>query len=101
MLCSQDLVTDPDQFFRLLSKHQIGYTFLPNFFLAAAVKAFNGRQDKVALDFSKLRVIMCGGEANKTATISSAEHILKQFGAAPHCVKAAYGLSEVRKYRMI
>jgi len=65
---TSDLVTQPDHFFRLLSKFEIGYTFIPNFLLAAAVNEFNWRVDDAHLDFRKLRVIMCGGEANRVCS---------------------------------
>ena len=88
-------MTQPARFFRLLSKYQIGYTFSPNFFLAAAVKAFQSQKQEELFDLSHLSVIMCGGEANRTSTIEAAENILTRFRAPPNSVKAAYGLSEV------
>ena len=92
------LVTRPGHFFELLDIHRVGYTFLPNFFLAAATKAFLARRNPPALDLSNLSVIMCGGEANRTATFESAEQLLVALGAPRHTIKAAYGLSEVSQY---
>lgn len=94
-----DLVTKPAYFFHLLSDYQIGYTFLPNSFLAAATTSFLAQKDQTALDFGRLKVIMCGGEANRTSTLEAADRILTRFGARPYSIKAAYGLSEVSTIR--
>lgn len=90
-----DLVTEPAQFFHLLSSFQIGYIFLPNSFLAAATKAFLAQEIQSSLDLRRLSVVMTGGEANKTSTISAADEVLTGFGARPSTIKSAYGLSEV------
>nr|POF22080.1 nonribosomal peptide synthetase pnga [Quercus suber] len=92
---SSDLVHQPHKFFELLGKYRIAYTFSPNSFLAAASKAWEQREDSTtAYDFSNLKVVMVGGEANKVATLQHADQILAAGGAAPYALKAAYGLSE-------
>lgn len=101
MIPAIDLVHNPARFWKALSEHHIAYTFAPNFFIAAAVRALNEmdslERDEMKLDFSKLCVIMCGGEANKIATLEAAEKVLTQYGAPKCSIKASYGLSEVRK----
>ncbi len=89
------LVTQPGHFFEILDIHRVGYTFLPNFFLAAATKAFLAKKNPPELDLCDLSVIMCGGEANRVATFENAEQLLIALGAPRHTIKAAYGLSEV------
>ncbi|MCJ1245911.1 hypothetical protein MMC30_003115 [Trapelia coarctata] len=91
---TRDVATEPARFFELLSKYQVGYTFCPNFFLAAATKSFLLRDEMPNLDLSALSVIMTGGEANKTSTIAAANELLVRFGAPQHTIKSAYGLSE-------
>ena len=91
------MATEPASFFSILSKHQIGYTFAPNFFLAVAFKAFRAQKDPPLLDFSKLSVIMTGGEANKVSTITAVDALLVQHGASPNSIKSSYGLSEVSR----
>jgi acyl-CoA synthetase (AMP-forming)/AMP-acid ligase II len=102
MIPAMDFVQHPARFWKALSDHGISYTFAPNFFIAAAVRAFNDldqiEKQKLGLDFNRLRVIMCGGEANKTATLEAAESILTQHGAPRCSIKASYGLSEVRLF---
>jgi acyl-CoA synthetase (AMP-forming)/AMP-acid ligase II len=99
MIPAIDFVQCPVRFWTVLSDYRIAYTFAPNFFIAAAVRAINGmdpyERQQINLDFSELRVIMCGGEANKTATIDAAEKVLTSHGAPRCSVKASYGLSEV------
>lgn len=94
---STDLVHEPHRYFELLSRFSIGYTFSPNSFLAAAGKAWK-QEDRRGqkYDFSNLKVIMVGGEANRVSTLATASDILRENGASSHPVKAAYGLSEVR-----
>lgn len=98
MIPAIDFVQSPVRFWAALSEHRISYTFAPNFFIAAAVRAINdmdaSERKLMKLDFSELRVIMCGGEANKTATLEAAEKILTRFGAPKCSIKASYGLSE-------
>ncbi|EOD50486.1 putative non-ribosomal peptide synthase protein [Neofusicoccum parvum UCRNP2] len=98
MVPAIDFVRGPARFWKVLSDHRIAYTFAPNFFIAAATRAINEMNDfdkkRMKLDFSELCVIMCGGEANKTATLAAAEKVLTEYGAPKCSVKASYGLSE-------
>ncbi|KAL1650009.1 putative NRPS-like protein biosynthetic cluster [Diplodia intermedia] len=98
MIPAIDFVRKPVRFWKVLSEHRIAYTFAPNFFIAAATRAINEIDDfekkSMRLDFGELRVIMCGGEANKTATLAAAERVLTEYGAPKCSIKASYGLSE-------
>jgi len=86
---------EPYRFFQVLSTYKIGYTFSPNFFLAATAKSLESQGgDLDDIDISHLAVIMCGGEANRTKTLEATDKLLRRFGAPEHCIKAAYGLSE-------
>jgi thioesterase domain-containing protein len=90
-----DLVLEPYRFFHVLSQDKVGYTFAPNFFLAAAAKSLESQPEGAAgIDLSNLSLIMCGGEANRTTTLEATDKILQQCGAPPRSIKAAYGLSE-------
>lgn len=102
MIPAIDFVQSPIRFWIALSEHRVSYTFAPNFFIAAAVRAFNEmdacERKHMELDFGELRVIMCGGEANKTATLRDAEKVLTHYGAPKCSIKASYGLSEVSHF---
>ncbi|PPJ61142.1 hypothetical protein CBER1_04151 [Cercospora berteroae] len=92
---TSDLVQEPWRFFQVLSAQRVGYTFSPNFFLAAAVESLAKQEpDSIHLDLSELAVIMVGGEANRTKTLAAVDNVLKKYGAPEHSIKAAYGLSE-------
>jgi acyl-CoA synthetase (AMP-forming)/AMP-acid ligase II len=99
MIPAMDFVRSPARFWKVLSDHRITYTFAPNFFIAAATRAMDEvdsyEKTRMDLDLSELRVIMCGGEANKTATIQAAEKVLTYYGAPKSSIKASYGLTEV------
>lgn len=105
MIPAMDFVQHPALFWKALAHHRVAYTFAPNFFIAAAVRAFKmlseSERAKLELDFSDLHVIMCGGEANKTATLGAAEAILTQYGAPRCSIKASYGLSEVQPQSLL
>lgn len=91
---------DPMLFWRVLSEHKIAYTFAPNSFLAAATRAYEDSKKRasnhsdLAFSFRRLKVLFCGGEANKTSTLAAAAELLSSFGAPANAVTAVYGLSE-------
>jgi acyl-CoA synthetase (AMP-forming)/AMP-acid ligase II len=100
MIPAIDFVRSPSRFWKVLSDHRVAYTFAPNFFVATATRALNEldscERSQMDMDFSELRVIMCGGESNKTSTLEAAEKVLTSYGAPKSSIKASYGLSEVR-----
>lgn len=93
---TSQLVVEPYHFFQLLSTYKVGYAFAPNFFLAACTLSFLRLKESASVDWdlSALRTIMCGGEANRTESLAASDEVLRRFGAPPHSIKAAYGLSE-------
>lgn len=96
---ASDFVHEPHRFYEILSRRKIGYTFSPNSFLATASKAWM-QEDRRGqnYDFSNLKVVMVGGEANRVSTMEAANDILTKNGASSNPIKAAYGLSEVRVF---
>nr|POF26125.1 didemethylasterriquinone d synthetase tdia [Quercus suber] len=93
---ASEIIVEPHRFVYLLGRFKIGYTFAPNFFLAAVVRSMQSQSPASCtdIDLSHLSVIMCGGEANKTETLDVADKMLRQYGAPKCSIKAAYGLSE-------
>lgn len=90
-----DLANEPHRFYDVLSDFKIGYTFSPNSFLATASRVWRSADRRGDLyDFSNLKVVMVGGEANRVSTMEAAHDILSENGATENPVKAAYGLSE-------
>ena len=94
----QNFTANPLRFWEVLSDQCITYTFAPNSFLAAATQAYRDSQQKnlgnLAYTFRHLRVLFCGGEANKTATLSAASELVQRHGAPENAITAVYGLSE-------
>lgn len=71
-LLQADLANNPARFYHIISSYQVGYTFTPNSFLAAANRAILA-EPALSLDFRRLRVIMVAGEANRTTTLQAAD----------------------------
>jgi acyl-CoA synthetase (AMP-forming)/AMP-acid ligase II len=96
-ISSSVLTTEPINFWQVLSTHQIAYTFAPNSFLAAALQCYNNNLscvDSPVYNFQHLRVLFCGGEANKTSNLHQAAEFLVRHGGYACAVTAVYGLSE-------
>lgn len=98
MIPPAEFSQNPLNFWRVLSDSQIAYTFAPNSFVAGATRAYNDlknrRGELPAYSFKSLRVLFCGGEANKTQTLKAAADLLSTHGAPDNAVTAVYGLSE-------
>ncbi|KAL1301853.1 hypothetical protein AAFC00_006038 [Neodothiora populina] len=90
-----DFVQEPWRYYEIISRYKIGYTFSPNSFLAAASRSWQAEDRRgKGYDFSHLKVVMVGGEANRVSTMDHANQILRDHGARRNPIKAAYGLSE-------
>lgn len=94
LVATADVVTQPDQFFRLLSTHRIAYTFAPNFFLTTITEEFDPANNNDDIDLSALRILLSGGEASRTATLAKTDGILQLLRARKNCITSVYGLSE-------
>lgn len=98
MLPSSEFAQEPIQFWQFLSTYKISYTFTPNSFLAAALRAQSEADDRDGViaryDFQALKTLFCGGEANRTSTLKAACDFLCRHGARKTAVTAVYGLSE-------
>lgn len=98
MIPPAEFSQDPLEFWRVLSDSKVAYTFAPNSFLGNATRAYNDlrnqRRQLPAYNFNCLRVLFCGGEANKTVTLKATANLLSTHGAPDNAVTAVYGLSE-------
>lgn len=97
MIPASAMIADPAGFWTALSLHKIAYTFTPNSFLAAANAAYEDDTEErtlSSLDFSHLKVLFCGGEANKVKTLEKADAVLRRHKAPAHAITPVYGLSE-------
>lgn len=93
-------------FLNLLSRHRISRTFAPNSFLsrlAATMDRFHARslQEREGItsgesvwDFSHLRILGSGGEANDIATSIAISTLLQRYGAPADVLLPGFGMTE-------
>ena len=92
-----DLLVQPSMFVSLLSKHRAGYTFAPNFFLAALRKSLEtpaGSKVCDGADLSNLRAFISGGEANVVETCDGVTKILSYYGVEGDVIRPGFGMTE-------
>lgn len=92
-----DLMVHPSKFVSLLSKHQVAYTFAPNFFLAALRKSLVspiGSKLSDGTDLSNLRALISGGEANVVETCDAVTKLLGHYGAKGNFIRPGFGMTE-------
>lgn len=90
-----DLLADPMEFLRLISRHRITYTFAPNFFLASIKKSLErGDSRETDLDLSCLRALVSGGEANVTETCNAVTKLLATYNAPKSFIRPGFGMTE-------
>ncbi|KAI4158543.1 MAG: hypothetical protein LQ342_007325, partial [Letrouitia transgressa] len=94
-----DLLVDPLQFIRLIHKHQVTFTFAPNFFLALLNKKlsiYDSEQNSESLDLSSLKAITSGGEAVVVETAVNLTGHLRRYGvgADVQVIRPGFGMTE-------
>ncbi|MCJ1350649.1 MAG: hypothetical protein MMC33_000630 [Icmadophila ericetorum] len=92
---ASDLLPSPFKFLELLGKHQVAFSFAPNFYLAKLRQAITaaGPLDNKP-DLSSLRTLTSGGEANVVETCDAMTRILTSFGAADNVISPGFGMTE-------
>ena len=92
-----DLLVQPSMFVNLLSKHRVGYTFAPNFFLAALRKSLQtpaGSKLCDGADLSSLRAVISGGEASVVETCDAVTKLLGSYGVEGDVIRPGFGMTE-------
>ena len=92
-----DLLVQPSTFVNFLSKHRAGYTFAPNFFLAALRKSLEtpaGSKLCDRADLSKLTALISGGEANVVETCDAVTRLLRCYGVEGDVIRPGFGMTE-------
>ncbi len=90
----REVLGNPLRFLERISGHGVTMTFAPNFLLGQINKALQDEKPESKLDLSKLRQIICGGEAIVTATASTFLELLAPFGLAGDALWPAFGMTE-------
>ena len=91
---ASDVVTNPMTFIKLLSWHEVAYTFAPNFFLASLQAHIVSGAKSTSADLSKLRCLISGGEANVVKTVAAVTKSLQLFGSCNNVIRPGFGMTE-------
>lgn len=92
-----DVVSSPEAFLELCSRHGVARTFAPNFFLASLVSCLKEKDaPEKSWDLSNLRMIASGGEANDVETCRAVGGVLARYGAKVenNIVVPGFGMTE-------
>ncbi|KAI9840147.1 MAG: putative NRPS-like protein biosynthetic cluster [Thelocarpon superellum] len=94
-----DLLVEPLIFLRLLQKHRVGYTFAPNFFLAALRRCLDeGKAASPAaaesFDLSSVKKIISGGEATVVETCAGLAAHFRDFRVQQDIISPGFGMTE-------
>lgn len=92
-----DLLVDPSRFLRLIDEHRVSYTFAPNFFLGSLITTLNKESSPNATqsyDFSCLRHMLTGGEANPMETCSTITELMQRHNASDYFLNPGFGMTE-------
>ncbi|ORY60864.1 uncharacterized protein BCR38DRAFT_300109, partial [Pseudomassariella vexata] len=85
---------DPLLWLKIIDHHAVSYTFSPNFFLAAVCRAVENASPRPALNLSKLRAVISGGEANVVSTGLAFNAAMRSLGAVQDVLVPAFGMTE-------
>lgn len=96
-----DIILEPIWFMHLLSKHRVGYSFAPNFFLAALSKALSNQSVALTeehcvnnIDLSHLKALISGGEANQVETCQKLTQQFSEYGNQEEVIRPGFGMTE-------
>ncbi|KAL2359526.1 hypothetical protein RJZ56_007627 [Blastomyces dermatitidis] len=92
---ASEVLVDPMQLLRLVSRHRVSRTFAPNFLLAKLRRQLEA--DKASTDADlKLETLYLdtGGEANVTNVCVGLQSLLQKYGAPEDVFKPSFGMTE-------
>ncbi|KAF2868515.1 hypothetical protein BDV95DRAFT_678929 [Massariosphaeria phaeospora] len=92
-----DMICSPRLFFDIISRHQVSRTFAPNFFLAKLVTVLDAEKnalDSEDWDFTSLKFLVSGGEANDIDTCAAVTSFLTKHGAPANVLATGFGMTE-------
>lgn len=91
------VLAEPLKFLQWCSQYKVSYTFAPNFFLGAIIRALEASESAKQLltyDLSNLRAFISGGESNVTETAVRFQSLLQRHAIPPHFLRPGLGLTE-------
>lgn len=92
---SMAIVQRPTNLLEWCSTLRITYTFSPNFLVAQLCRDISTAQDTLsAVDLSRLKIFISGGEAVPVKTAVEFADILERCGAPRDALRAGFGMTE-------
>ncbi|KAF2726952.1 putative non-ribosomal peptide synthase-like protein [Polyplosphaeria fusca] len=90
-----DIVSRPERFLRLLSRHRVARSFAPNFLLVKLAQMFEDPNTPITdLDLGSLKYISTGGEVNTVKDCAKLAKFLTQYGAPVNVIVPGFGMTE-------
>lgn len=94
-----DVISSPAIFLNLISRHRVGRSFTPNFFLAKLREVMESKVEAENIldkdiDLSCLHFLVSGGEANVTELCKSVARLLVRYGAPANVIAPGFGMTE-------
>jgi thioesterase domain-containing protein len=99
-----DLLEQPLTYLDLIDKHRVSYSFAPNFFLANLRRALESlrepsesateQQPLNRWNFSCMRALISGGEANVVETCSGLTRLMGDYRAPVSFIRPGFGMTE-------
>ena len=92
-----DLLVDPSRFLRLIDEHRVSYSFAPNFFLGSLITTLTKETFPTSTqkyDFSCLRHLLTGGEANPMDTCFAFTELMQRYNASDSFLSPGFGMTE-------
>lgn len=90
-----DIISNPTKWIELLSKHNAGRSFAPNFFLAKLNDELKNRTESLDLDLSNLTFVASGGEANTVSTCAElCARLTKDYKMPWNAIAPGFGMTE-------
>lgn len=88
------ILDEPLEFLRVISRHHVTVTFTPNFLLGLVNSAHHRMSPDEAIDLSRLRHIVSGGEAVPCTTGTAFLERFARFGLRRDVLWPAFGMTE-------
>lgn len=92
-----DLLVDPSRYLRLIDEHRVSYSFTPNFFLGSLITTLTKETFPTSTqkyDFSCLRHLLTGGEANPMDTCFAFTELMQRYNASDSFLNPGFGMTE-------
>ena len=100
-----NMIPNPMLYLDYMSQYKVARSFAPNFLLAklaAAIKTAEEKQPDIGQikkwDFSHLKFLSSGGEANQLQLVASLEKFFSKYGAPPATIKSGWGMTETSAF---